>query len=157
MEVKIKRLNDNAILPQKAHKGDACFDLVATSMEYDEYGNVVYGFGWAFEIPENHVGLLFPRSSLSKYDMIMKGHVGVIDSCFRGEVKAKFRPDTIIPLRKVKTGTIEVCMANWAEIYKIGDRVAQLMIIPLPLIDFVESEELSETDRNTNGYGSSGR
>lgn len=157
MEVRIKRVSESAVLPQKAHKTDACFDLVATSINIDEWGNYVYGFGWAFEIPENHVGLLFPRSSLSKYDLVMKGHVGVIDSGFRGEVKAKFRPHTEKPVRSSVEGYVETCFPNDVEKYKIGDKVAQLMIIPLPQIEFVVSDELSETERGEGGYGSSGR
>lgn len=80
MEVKIKKLNENAVVPKYAKVGDAGMDLVATSKETDKYGNIVYGTGLAFEIPKGYVGLLFPRSSISKYDMNLTNSVGVLDS-----------------------------------------------------------------------------
>ena len=66
MEVKIKKLHKDAVIPKYAKPGDAGMDLTATSMEYDEDGNWVYGTGLAFEIPEGYVGMLFPRSSNAK-------------------------------------------------------------------------------------------
>lgn len=80
MEVKIKKLNENAVIPKYSKAGDAGMDLVATSREIDKYGNIVYGTGLAFEIPKGYVGLLFPRSSISKYDMNLTNSVGVLDS-----------------------------------------------------------------------------
>ena len=77
MKVKIKKLNENAIIPQYAKHGDAGMDLVATSKEYDKNGNVVYGTGLAFEIPEGYAGLLFPRSSNAKQDLLLSNSVGV--------------------------------------------------------------------------------
>ena len=66
MKVRVKKLCDAAVIPCKAHRTDAGMDLVATSMSVDKEGNIVYGTGLAFEIPEGHVGLLFPRSSNAK-------------------------------------------------------------------------------------------
>lgn len=80
MKVKIKKLNDAAIIPSYAKHGDAGMDLTATSKIYDEYGNVAYGTGLAFEIPDGYVGLLFPRSSVSKKQQFLTNSVGVIDS-----------------------------------------------------------------------------
>lgn len=80
MEVKIKKLNENAIIPTYAKEGDAGMDLTATSKSFDEYGNVVYGTGLAFEIPKGYVGLLFPRSSNAKTDLFLTNSVGVLDS-----------------------------------------------------------------------------
>ena len=72
IEVKIKRLSEKAVLPKKAFPTDGGYDMYATSIEFDDYGNIVYGLGWAFEIPEGYVGLLFPRPSTRKFDINMQ-------------------------------------------------------------------------------------
>ena len=143
MEVKIKKLHQNAIIPKYAKLGDAAMDLVATSMEVDGYGNLVYKTGLALEIPEGYVGLLFPRSSVSKTSMSLANSVGVIDSGYRGEIMLKYKNTsnpTITPV-----------------IYATGDRVGQLMIIPHPRIEFIEVSELPNSDRGTGGFGSTGQ
>lgn len=140
MKVKIKRLSDKAVIPQYAKEGDAGMDLVATSKSYDENGNVVYGTDLAFEIPKGYVGLLFPRSSNAKMDLLLSNSVGVLDSGYRGEVLFKFK-DLHIGL---------------GSFYSIGDRIGQLIIIPYPTIEFEEVEELSESERGNGGYGSTG-
>lgn len=80
MDIKIKKLNENAVIPRYAKDGDAGMDLTATSKYYDENGNVCYGTGLAFEIPDGYVGLVFPRSSLCKKDLSLSNAVGVIDA-----------------------------------------------------------------------------
>ena len=80
LKVKIKKLNENAVIPSYAQYGDAGMDLVATSKSFDEDANIVYGTGLAFEIPKGFVGLLFPRSSNAKKDLLLSNSVGVIDS-----------------------------------------------------------------------------
>jgi dUTP pyrophosphatase len=80
MIVKIKRLHKDSIIPKYSKPGDAGLDLTATSKFYDDFDNVCYGTGLAIEIPEGHVGLLFPRSSISKTDLTLRNSVGVIDS-----------------------------------------------------------------------------
>ena len=81
MEVKIKKLNENAVIPRYAHTTDAGLDLVATSYEYkSDIDCHVYGTGLAVEIPEGYVGLIYPRSSNRKTNAYMCNHVGVIDS-----------------------------------------------------------------------------
>ena len=81
MEIKIKKLTDNAVIPHKAHPTDAGFDLTATSCDFDiKTGTIMYGTGIAVEIPEGYVGLVFPRSSICKKDMTLTNCVGVIDS-----------------------------------------------------------------------------
>lgn len=140
LNVRIKKLCPEAVIPAYAREGDAGLDLTAVSCEIDEYGNVVYGTGLAFEIPDGYVGLLFPRSSNSKKDLILMNCVGVVDSGYRGEITFKFRS---ISDRNIG--------------YGLGDRIGQLVIMPYPKINFIESEKLSETERGTGGYGSSGR
>jgi dUTP pyrophosphatase len=156
--VRVKLLSPSAVMPTKAHATDAGFDLTAISREYDEHGNVVYHFGLAFEIPDGYVGLIFPRSSVCRKDLLLSNAVGVIDSGYRGEVTAKFKlamrakgdlctvPDTAI-------------VDHWgtSNVYGKGERIAQLIIIPLPRITLVESADLSDSERGEGGYGSTGR
>lgn len=142
MQVRIKKLSDFASMPKKAHESDAGFDLVATTKTFDENGNVVYGTGLAFEIPNGYVGLLFPRSSNAKKDLLLSNSVGVIDSGYRGEVLFKFKT-TQLQGKIYKT-------------YEIGERIGQLIILPYPNIEFVKVKELSDTERGCGGYGSSG-
>lgn len=140
MRIKIKRLTEDAVIPKYAHYGDAAVDLVATRRWEDEASNMCYGTGLAIEIPDGYVGLLFPRSSISKTNLRLCNSVGVIDSGYRGEIMLKFD----------RRGFVD-------DTYNVGDRVGQLMILPLPSIQFFEVDDLSSTARNSNGFGSSGR
>lgn len=141
MILKFKKLNDAAVLPQKAHMTDAGLDLACTSVQYSERDQVyVYGTGLAVEIPDGHVGLLFPRSSVYKTGEVLSNCVGVIDAGYRGEVFAKFYQanDRHNP-------------------YSVGDRFCQLIVMPIPEVETEWAEELSESERGEGGYGSSGR
>lgn len=147
MEVKIKRLCDNAIIPQYAHDTDAGMDLVATSYEYNEKLHChVYGTGIAVEIPEGYVGYIFPRSSNRKTESYLTNHVGVIDSGYRGEIMASFKT------RDFKEGEIQQLYKP----YEVGDKIAQLIIMPYPKVEFTEVTELSSSDRGEGGHGSTG-
>lgn len=95
LRVKIKKLVENAVVPTYAHLSDAGMDLVATSRVFDEKGCATYGTGLAFEIPEGYVGLIFPRSSNCKKDLLQSNSVSVIDSGYRGEVYVKFKPSLL--------------------------------------------------------------
>ena len=144
MKVRIKKLNEKAVMPTKAHATDAGFDLYCTSKEIDwTKRQIVCHTGLALEIPEGHVGLMFPRSSVSNKPLMMANSVGVVDSCYRGEVTAKFNI----------TDTRQSAFSHYQE----GDRIAQMIIIPYPAIEFEETDSLSESDRGTGGYGSTGR
>lgn len=161
MKVKIKRLHNDAIVPKYAKAGDAGLDLTAVSMNVDEFGNMVYGTGLAFEIPEGYVGLLFPRSSNCKVDQFLTNCVGVIDSGYRGEVTFKFKPSQFV-YRKSTFATDVVVGSAGTTYHKmqrhgIGDRVGQIIIMPYPQIEFEEVDELSETERGAEGYGSTGK
>jgi len=139
MKVKVMKLDAGAIIPKYAKAGDAGMDLYAVSESYDEHGNYVYGTGLAMEIPEGHVGLIFPRSSISKTAHSLRNAVGVIDSGYRGEIMLKFDINTLN-----------------SPVYKVGDRIAQIIILPYPEIEFEEAWELSKTERGSGGFGSSG-
>jgi dUTP pyrophosphatase len=139
MKIKITKLHPDAIIPSYAKSGDAAMDLHATELKRDKHGNYVYLTGLALEIPLGFVGLLFPRSSVSKTAMCLSNSVGVIDSGYRGEIMLKFR-----------------LLGDANPIYRVGDRVGQLMVVPHPKVEFIEVEELSNTDRGDGGFGSTG-
>ena len=157
LKVKIKKLVNDAVIPTYSKEGDAGMDLVATSKSYDEDGNVVYGTGLAFEIPKGYVGLLFPRSSNAKKDLLLSNSVGVLDSGYRGEVMFKFKPSGVHKINYNRNYGFEADFKSELENYNISDKVGQLIIIPYPQIEFEESEELSESERNTGGFGSTGK
>lgn len=175
MEVKIKKLHENAVIPKYATPGDAGMDLTAISVEYDEVNDcIVYDTGLAFEIPEGFVGLLYLRSSIYKKCLVLTNCVGVIDSGYRGSVSFKFQfnsPYLDIDNRKEQFKTyLEKGEFSYyrnaddkfydisfrQDIYKPGDRIGQIIIMPYPKIEFKEVLELSETKRGVGGYGSTG-
>jgi len=143
MKVKIKRMYDTAEIPRYAKDGDAAMDLYAVARFIDQYGNYVYDTGIRLEIPEGYVGLLFPRSSISKTPMSLRNSVGVIDSGYRGNIMLSFKKDD-------RNHLDNPCA------YAAGDRVGQIMILPYPKIEFIEVDELTQTDRGSGGFGSTG-
>jgi dUTP pyrophosphatase len=143
MKVRIKKLNQNAVIPSYAKSGDAGMDLVATSVISENDTQITYGIGLALEIPNGFVGLIFPRSSVRKTRLILSNCVGVVDSGYRGELQATFN--------KINQNSIA------ENDYKVGDRIAQIMIIPHPPIEFKEVNDLSETERGEGGFGSTGK
>ena len=160
MKVKIKKLNPNAVIPSYAHDGDAGMDLTAVSKTEDEYGNIVYGTGLAFEIPKGCVGLLFPRSSNAKKDLTLSNAVGVLDSTYRGEVTFKFKRQLKIVEKNVSkiaySRNVEDDFDEYAS-YESGERIGQIIIFPYPTIEFEEVDELSDSDRGNGGWGSTGK
>ena len=137
MNIKIKKLHPNAIIPEYAKTGDAGLDLTAVDFEVTGL-HITYKTGLAIAIPEGFVGLLFPRSSVYKTGQYLTNSVGVIDSGYRGEIMLKFTRPAIDSQ------------------YKTGDRVGQLIIIPYPQVKFEEVEDLGTTDRGRGGFGSTG-
>ncbi len=142
MFVKIKKLHNNAVVPQYAKAGDAGMDLVATEV-IDGYGfSVTYGTGLAMEIPEGFVGLVFPRSSIRKYDLSLTNCVGVIDSGYRGEIQATFRKEAGIPSKR----------------YEVGDKIAQMILERINTFSEVKIVDTHEkTERGEGGFGSTGK
>lgn len=148
MKIKIKKLHENAVIPSYAKEGDAGFDLTAVSVEEREQF-IQYNTGLAFEIPEGHVGLIFPRSSVTKKDLMLKNSVGIIDSGYRGEVSFRFKGENF------KNSSFGQFYSS--NVYDVGDRVGQMMIMPVPKVEFEEVDELSNSERGEGGYGSSGK
>lgn len=136
MKLKVRKLDPGAVIPSFATDGSAAFDLVATKRE-----GQLFKTGLAFEVPPGHVMLIFSRSGMGFNDNTRLANcVGVIDSDYRGEVKVKLTRDDDRPLDA-----------------RSGDKIAQGVVIKLPKIELVEVDELSETARGENGFGSTGK
>jgi dUTP pyrophosphatase len=144
MTVDLKIFSISGATLSYANKGDAGLDITATNLFYDAEKNLfVYGTDLKLEIPEGYVGIIFPRSSISKYDLSLANSVGVIDSSFRGEVILKFRPT--IPFGKV---------------YEVGEKIGQLILFKYPTVNVIQvnsESDLSLTDRGDGGFGSTGK
>lgn len=146
VKVEIRKVNSDieTTIPKYAKSGDAGLDLVATSMvETPMY--IEYGTNLAIALPEGYVGLIYPRSSLSNYHLTLANHVGVIDSGYRGEIKFRFKKTMFNPPPQTQV-----------QLYKVGDKIGQLIVMPYPLVLLEEVTELEETERGTGGFGSSG-
>lgn len=151
VKIKFKKLSPEAVAPKIMKVGDAGADLTATTIS-ETAMYVEYGTGLAVEIPPGYVGYIFPRSSISMKTLLLSNAVGVIDSNYRGEIKLRFK-------EHLKYG-----INYWGDFagedvndYEVGDRVGQLIVMPVPAMVFEEVEELSETERNGAGFGSSGK
>lgn len=143
MQVKIKKLHPNAVIPQYAKAGDAGLDLTSVDRKWLSVERCwEYSTGLALEIPPGFMGLIFPRSSIYKKTLVLSNSVGLVDAGYRGEIKFKFKESSEIHGHEY--------------IYDIGDRVGQLVIIPFPQIELIEVDELSDSERGTGGWGSSG-
>lgn len=139
MKIAIKKFSKDAVIPTYSKEGDAGLDLTAvkeTIIENKDYGYVEFDTDIGVEIPLGYVGLVFPRSSISTTGMLLSNSVGVIDSSYRGSIKLRFK------------------YIKDSNKYKVGDRIAQLIIIPYPKIEFEEVEELSTSERGEAGFGS---
>ena len=139
--VKVKKLHESAVIPSYSKAGDAGVDLTITREIENTSFSVSYGFGIAMEIPKGFVGLVFPRSSVRNQDLILSNCVGVIDSGYRGELQATFK----------KTNGLDSLK------YKVGERGAQIIILPYPQVFMTEVPELSNSERGEGGFGSTGK
>ena len=142
MSMKIKRLNDNAIMPTKGSEYAAGWDLYATEDAVIEpAGTVLIGTGWAMQIPLGYFGAIFARSGLATKEGLRPANcVGVIDSDYRGEIKVALHNDS-----------------NVQRTVTVRSRVAQLVLIPYQFIlPLEEVSELSDTPRADGGFGSTG-
>jgi dUTP pyrophosphatase len=143
VKLPISRLNDEAVLPGRAHEGDAGLDLYACEAAHIGPGERwSVGTGIAVEIPDGHAGFVLPRSGLAKrHGISLVNSPGLIDSGYRGEIR------------------VLLLNTDPAEIFRVapGDRIAQLVITPISLAEPVESEALADSARGDGGFGSSGR
>lgn len=144
MKVKMKKLHPDAVKPKYAKESDAGMDLVATEIISKTETQITYGTGLAMEIPDGMVGLVFPRSSIRNTNLQLSNSVGVIDAGYRGELQATFN-------------ILNPNVVEGFGIYMPGDRIAQIVIVPHPIVQFVEVDELSESKRGDGGFGSTGK
>lgn len=142
LPIKFKKLNDKAAIPNYATEGSAGLDLTAVSEKMVMDGAISYieySTGLAVQIPKGFVGLIYPRSSISSNTTLsLANSVGVIDSDFRNEIKLRFRNLVFGSAKK----------------YKIGDKIGQIVIIPYPIIEFLEVETLDNPNTRIGGFGS---
>jgi dUTP pyrophosphatase len=143
LELRFKLLADGAILPARAHDGDAGLDLHAAedaTLAPGERASV--GTGVAVEIPAGHAGLVLPRSGLAaRHGIALVNAPGLIDSGYRGEIR-------VLLLNTDRDEAFEI---------SAGDRIAQLVITPIAGATPEEASELGESTRGEGGFGSSGR
>ena len=143
VQIRMSKLKDEAVLPTQAHEGDAGLDLYACEAAHlgpEERWSV--GTGVAVEVPDGHAGLVLPRSGLAReHGIALVNAPGLIDSGYRGEVR------------------VLLLNTDPAEIFRVepGERIAQLVIVPIAQAEPVEVEALSESARGDGGFGSSGR
>ena len=138
--LKIKKLYESVETPSYACPGDAGLDLKAVTVSVSE-DYIEYGTGLAIEIPYGFAAFIFPRSSISNYSLILANSVGVVDSGYRGELKIRFK----------KIGDKD-------KIYNLGDKVAQLVLMPIAIATSIEVvEELTPTNRGIGGFGHTGK
>ena len=142
IQLPIQRLRDDAVIPERAYEGDAGLDLAACErVELGPGERAVVGTGLAVAIPEGYAGFVQPRSGLAdRHGISIVNSPGLIDSGYRGEIKViLINTDSSTPF-----------------VVDRGMRIAQLVVLPVPGLELVETDELPETERGVRGYGSSG-
>lgn len=146
MQLKIKKLHPHAVIPSFGSEYSAGLDLTAISYEDEQYGKRKYRTGLAIEIAgspsKKFVGKIYPRSSISKKNLMLANSVGIIDQDYRGEIIVVMKPQNY---------------QEKVDHYESGDRIAQLVIEEIPVFTIHETDELSDTHRGTGGFGSTGR
>ena len=139
LKVKFKRTSDHPFVPTYAHTTDAAMDLVAVDIEKNlDHEYVEYSTGVAVQVPEGYVGLVFPRSSISKTSHSLANAVGVIDPGYTGEIKLRMRYKDDQEDRE----------------YTYGDKIGQLMLVEIPKVELEEVTDLGKTQRGDGGFGS---
>lgn len=142
LKIKIKKFHIAAQLPSFQSEDAVGADLVAVKKVRNGLFRVWYDCEFAAEIPKGYAGLLFPRSSISKLPLMLANSVGVIDPDYRGTFQVRFNR-TFFGIFNRKS-------------YKIGERVAQLLIMKMPDVEYVDSDVVSTTKRGKKGFGSTG-
>ena len=141
IELAIRRLRDDAIVPERAYTGDAGLDLAACErVELGPGERATIGTGLAVAIPEGYAGFVQPRSGLAaRHGITIVNTPGLVDSGYRGELR-------VILLNTDTTETFVV---------ERGMRIAQLVVVPTPEFELLEVDELPESERGVRGFGSS--
>lgn len=184
VQVNIKKLIPEATIPSYSKEGDACMDVVATSIEYNtEHDYYIYHTGLAFEVPKGYEMQIRPRSSIRNTDGYICNTPGTLDAGYRGELlicmKNRYSYALLgqtaclnAQVRQIYLGNIQSLnfinddfsnMIDKGDIkmeyapYKVGERIAQITIIPFPSIVWSEIESLSDSERGEHGFGSTGK
>lgn len=184
IEIKIKKLSENAVIPKYAIDGDVGMDLTAIDVEYDEEKDMyIYHTGISIESPKHYGVLIFPRSSNRNTDAYICNHVPVIDTAvYRGEIMICFKNRdsldqialkeemdellTSLTVYRDPSDAVEEAYKAYDKAkedpmkyapYKVGDRICQMVVIPYPNVLFKETDELSKTERGEKGFGSTGK
>ena len=167
MSLKVKKLVPEAVLPAKAKIGDAGYDVVAIDdgTWSDDGTYIQYRTGIAIEVPEGYHTELFPRSSITKTDLVLGNSIGLVDNGYRGEILFRFKvaqrgkqletwsigPDSVrLPDRNVAFHKMDLIT------YKKGDKIGQIVIRKTESLEVEEVPELSSTERGSGGFGSTG-
>jgi dUTP pyrophosphatase len=143
LRINFKKLNEHAKLPTKGSLDAACFDVYAASVKVERPNKMIVGLGFATEIPTGYKGIIVPRSGLSKQNWVLANSIGIIDADYRGEWMAVFR-----------------CLGEMIHQplpFGIGDRCAQIYFEQILDATFIETEDLSNTERGEGGFGSTGK
>ncbi len=155
IKVKFKKLVPEAKSPVQATAGDSGWDVVALDdgVINEEFGYIEYRTGLAVELPEGYEIQIRPRSSISKYDLVICNSPGTVDNPYRGEIKVRFKGVGRIEIGRLGPQNVFPIMPVF---YKTGDKIAQLIVAPVPQVQWEEVSELNETARGAGGFGSSG-
>lgn len=149
MEIKIKKLVPVASIPERATEFAGGWDVKATDLEFVYSDLVIYKLGFALELPPGYKVTIVPRSSITKTGWIMQNSPGLGDPDYRGEYQIRFRA---LPKQEVYSNRLFYPTIP----YKIGERVGQIYIEKIIPIEFIEVENLSETNRGSGGFGHTG-
>lgn len=178
--VKIKRLNEDAVIPSYAISNDACMDIVATSLEYDvKIDAYIYHTGLSFALPDGYEMQIRPRSSNRKTDAYLANAPGTLDAGYNGELLIVYKNRTATKVNKLIETLKDIyrnynsnCTHLYRDVinidsssdekleyapYNVGDRVAQIKVVMCPRVKWEEVNELEKTERGANGFGSTGK
>lgn len=167
MQIRVKKLVTEAVLPQNANEEDAGYDLVALDdgVINEKNGYLEYKTGIAIAPPKGYHTEIFPRSSISKYDLVLANSIGLVDQSYRGEVLVRFKVVLRFAKNEVSThtetgyinfGIVKYTLPGDPVVYKKGDKIAQLVIRKTERAEFIESDTLDVTMRGSGGFGSTG-
>lgn len=142
MELRVRRLHEDAVVPARAHASDAGFDLVSVQdVELAPGARATVGTGIAIELPTGWAGLVCPRSGLAaRHGIGVVNGPGVIDEGYRGEIRVVLHNSDLSESFSIRS----------------GDRIAQLVLVPVPQVAVIEAEDLTAAERSAAGFGSTG-
>lgn len=173
VKLKFKKLDERAVIPSYAHVGDIGLDVTAIDLEYDnEHDVYIYHTGLACEMERGYALLCMARSSNTKTESYLPNGVGLVDpATYRGEIQFRYKnrdkiniPSFHIPGNLWGTDEEDKYEEEYRKNFilsraphKVGDRIGQFVIVQVPEVEIEETDTLSETERGTGGFGSTGK